>query len=353
MTAAPVRPGKPVLAVEGVSKTFPPVRLSGRIEQALARLGGTEATTGVLDDEDDGLDEPEIADDDAPLAEVDALRDVAFAVHGGTVLGLVGPPGSGKTALLHVIAGLSAPTAGRVVVRGRTVAALEGLVRALPPRLTMEKSLSLLATLLRLSPHEVRQRADAIFAFGGIEADRRVRIGATTRKRRRQLLLGLTLTADAELALLDVPLGGTQFREQCLEAIAELRRRGAVVVVTARHLEAVADFADRVVYLERGTVLYDGPPAEVAERVVRERGAGTRTSHPPLTPDARRYVDFLRVALGPGRAEVALGAAIDVAEAAGLDHVDWDTVANAASIQRHDAQAVVDRLRAGARDRPA
>lgn len=342
----PARPGKPVLAVENVSKTYPPVQVFGRIERALARLGGTEATNTVLEDEDDGLDEPEEMEVEASAAV--ALSEVTFTVAAGSVVGIVGPPGAGKTVLLNTIAGLSAPTEGRVVVRGRTAAALEALVRALPPRLTMERSLTLLATLLRLSPHVLRHRADEIFSFGEIESDRRSRIGSTTRKRRRLLLLGLALSAEVELVLIDVPFGGTRFREKCTQAVAGLRARGTAVLVTARDVDSVADFADRVVYLEQGRIVADAEPGHVAALLKRERGVEGRSGHPPLTHDAARYVEFLQVALGVSRADAAVGAAIDAAEAAGLEHVDWDAIANAAGLDRRDTQAVVDRLRARA-----
>lgn len=333
------------LVVENVSKLYPADRRLNTLERTLARLGGVERDDVPLDDDEDGLDELDEPSEEGG-AETLALDDVSFTVARGCVLGLVGPPGAGKSTLLGIAGGMSDPTSGRVVVRGRVAPALEAYVRALPPRLTLENAVPFLATMVRLSRSDAKRRLDDIFRFGEVQEYRHQLVSSSTRKRRRQLLLGTMFTVEADVLLVDASLGGTRFREKCLERIEERRSAGAAVVVTARDVESVADFADRVVYLERGRVVAEGEPGEVARLIQVERRQSADS--PSLTADATRYIGHLEIAIGVPRTQAATHAAIDAALAARHEHVDWEAIANAVHVPRRDAQAVVDRLRAQA-----
>jgi ABC-type polysaccharide/polyol phosphate transport system ATPase subunit len=335
-----------ILVVDELTKIYRAAPPPGRIVRLMTRFGGGGADRIDVNDDDDDFDDMDdapLSDDQTPRTDAVILDRISFEVKAGTCVAIVGPPKSGKSTLLRVLAGITPPTHGRVVVHGRVAPALDDLIRALPQRLTLAKAALLLATMVRLPRREIARRLHEVFELPNLSGQEQSQVGQSTQKRRRQLLLGVMLAADPVILLFDSPLdGGT--RKRLLARVDEMKREGGVVVVAARDVESV-DFADRVLLLHGGTIAADGSPAAVLEQIRRERAAGDDTVLPPLTDDAQRYAEFLRVALGVFRAEDAVRHATLAAAEAGRSSVDWEAIATAAPMPLHEAQGVVDRLR--------
>ena len=97
-----------------------------------------------------------------------SLRDVSLELSRGEVLGIVGVNGAGKSSLLQLICGVLQPTSGAVEVRGRIAALLE-LGAGFNPDFTGRENIELNATLLGLSPQEIKDKMQSIIEFSGIE----------------------------------------------------------------------------------------------------------------------------------------------------------------------------------------
>jgi ABC-type polysaccharide/polyol phosphate transport system ATPase subunit len=191
---------------------------------------------------------------------VQALDDVSFRVEPGETVAVVGRNGAGKTSTLRVLAGIVPLDSGRVEVGGRVVAQLElgaGFGRAFTGR----ENVYLNAALHGLSRAEVDERLDAILAFAdlGEFAD----LPVSTYSQGMFLRLGFAIAAhlDPDVLLIDevLAVGDEAFQRRCEERIASQIAAGATLVLVSHDASLVERTCERVVVLDRGRLLFDGP----------------------------------------------------------------------------------------------
>ncbi|HET7453832.1 MAG TPA: ABC transporter ATP-binding protein, partial [Thermoanaerobaculia bacterium] len=184
---------------------------------------------------------------------IPALSEVTFSVAPGETIGVVGENGSGKSTLLKILAGIHAPTSGRVATRGR-VAALIELGAGFHPEISARENIEINGMLLGLSRREIAARLDAIVDFAGIaefldEPVRTFSSGMIVR-----LGFAVAAHADPEILLVDevLSVGDEQFTHRCLERIADFQREGRTIVVVTHDLELVVSTARRALRLSGG-----------------------------------------------------------------------------------------------------
>jgi iron complex transport system ATP-binding protein len=209
------------------------------------------------------------------------LRDVSVALAAGERLALVGPNGAGKSTLLRVLAGTLHPAAGRVELGGVPLAGLERseIARRLavvPQQTALPFSMRVeeVVALGRL-PHEAPLRgsrpADRAAVAAAIE---RVGLGHLLGRDARELSLGerqlvllaLAVAQDAPVLLLDEPTVHLDLRHQveAMELLRDLNERDGTALVAVLHdLGLAAHFFPRLVVIDHGRIVADGPPATV------------------------------------------------------------------------------------------
>ena len=203
--------------------------------------------------------------------EVWALRDVSLAIEPGEAVGLVGRNGSGKSTLLRLIAGIIAPTEGRVATGGRVGSLLE-LGAGFHPDFTGRENVELNGMLQGLTRARIRERFDEIVAFAEIEhaIDRPVRTYSSGMTMR----LGFAIAAflEADVLLLDevFAVGDESFQRKCFGVIAAFKEQGGTILFVSHDASAVERLCDRAVLLRDGGVAFDG---RVHEAITRYRRA--------------------------------------------------------------------------------
>jgi ABC-2 type transport system ATP-binding protein len=217
-----------------------------------------------------------------------ALADLDLDVAPGTVLGLLGHNGAGKTTAVRILTTLLAPTSGHAEVAGKDVVreaaavreriAVAGQEASLDERLTGRENLRLIARLQRLSKRDARARTDALLERFEIPGDRL--LGAYSGGMRRRLDLAACLVVRRPVVFLDEPTTGLDpaARADVWAAIGELVSDGAALILTTQYLEEADRLTDRIVVLSGGRTVAEGTPAELKRRV------GDRRVH--LTLDA-------------------------------------------------------------------
>jgi len=206
---------------------------------------------------------------------VRAIEDVSLTVDEGEALGIVGPNGAGKTTLLNVIAGSLRADRGRVVFAGRDVTTLSGhqhcragIARTFQiPRpfagLTAFENVLVGATYGRGESDGKGQRAS-------IEALEQARLlgkantpaGLLTLLERKRLELARALVTEPRILLLDEIGGGLTELEvlELIETIKALRDRGITIVWIEHIVHALRSAVDRLVAIDFGKTLVEGPP---------------------------------------------------------------------------------------------
>jgi len=227
-------------------------------------------------------------------AGVTALADVSLTVAPGELVGIIGPNGSGKTTLFDCVAGAVAPDTGRVLLDGVDItgrpahrAARRGLGRTFQaarvfPRLTVREHL--LAALQEFQPDGFAARLLRLpaAARAEAEADRRARellrwVGlAETAERpaaslsygqRKLLAFAMALAPAPRLLMLDEPMAGVSpvLVEQLARHIAELHAEGRTVLLVEHNLGVVMTLCQRLIVLDHGQKIAEGPPGTVRE----------------------------------------------------------------------------------------
>jgi len=238
--------------------------------------------------------------------EVRALDGVSFAVEEGTVFGLLGPNGSGKTTAVRVLTTILRPDGGTARVLGNDVQKKAGLVRtliglagqyaAVDENLTGRENIQMVGNLNHLERDVVAQRAvELLRQFDLTDAGDRP-LKTYSGGMRRRLDLAAALVARPTVLFLDEPTTGLdpQSRNDLWEVIEQLVGDGTTVLLTTQYLEEADRLASRLAVLDHGRVIAEGTPASMKA----DLGATVLEVGLPSIDDARRTGVILDV-LGP------------------------------------------------------
>lgn len=195
-----------------------------------------------------------------------ALNDVHLSFSPGDRVGIVGRNGAGKSSLLRVIAGIYRPSHGSVELEGFVVPLFQvGL--GFQPELTGEENVEQAGALFGVGRDEMLKRADAIFEFAELEKFRQTPVKYYSRGMGMRLAFTSITSIQPEILLLDEVFGGGDqgFREKAVGRMIELIERTPIVITVSHSMNILRRIANRILWLEGGRVIMDGPVDEVIE----------------------------------------------------------------------------------------
>ena len=199
-----------------------------------------------------------------PAEEFWALRDVSFEVPKGSLFGVIGSNGSGKSSLLRLMAGIYRPTSGAVTAHGRVSVLLE-LGAGFHPALSGRENIFLNAAVLGVPKAEVAERVDQIIEFSGLEEfiDSPVKVYSSGMYVR--LGFSVAVHVDPEILLVDevVAVGDEEFQLRCFSHLDALRSQGVTIVLVSHDLGMMRGTCDRLAWLDQGRLAAIGEPSEV------------------------------------------------------------------------------------------
>jgi ABC-2 type transport system ATP-binding protein len=244
-----------------------------------------------------------------------ALRDVSFEARAGTVTALLGPNGAGKSPTVRILSTLLRADTGTARVGGhdvardpegvRAVIGLTGQSLSVDGKLSGPENLAMFGRLHRLAWPVVRRRSAwllDLFDLGG--AGKRA-VKTYSGGMRRKLDLAISLMAEPRILFLDEPTTGLDLasRRALWDIIRGLVARGTTVLLTTQYLDEADALADSVVFIDAGSVVATGTPAELKARAGRaqfdliaatetdvSRLAGALGPLAVVTDDVRRVV---------------------------------------------------------------
>ena len=230
-----------------------------------------------------------------------AVNEVSLKIMEGEIVGLIGPNGSGKTTLFNCISRVVTPSAGRVLMAGQDLAALgrDGIARLGVGRtyqiprpfgdLTVQENIAipLMFSARPLSPRDALREARAFVEYAELGPRLRERADALSVQERKALEFARALACRPRLLLVDEVASGLTPAEvkRFVAHIRHVRDRYGITVIWVEHIfSALEQVADRVVALEQGRLIADGPLHEVVrnERVLQTYLGGARTPAAPV-----------------------------------------------------------------------
>ncbi|WP_033262754.1 ABC transporter ATP-binding protein [Amycolatopsis vancoresmycina] len=201
----------------------------------------------------------------------DVLRGIGFTVGRGTVTGLLGPNGCGKSTLMRSIVGVQVVEAGRVTVLGRAAGSPDLRRRigyatqdpAIYADLTVTEALRYFAAVLGTGPSDV----DRVIAQTGLGTSARTLVGRLSGGQRGRANLAVALLGTPELLVLDEPTVGSdpELRDELWTLFHTLAAAGTTLLISSHVMDEAAR-CDDLLLLHRGTLLARGAPAQLRAR---------------------------------------------------------------------------------------
>jgi ABC-2 type transport system ATP-binding protein/lipopolysaccharide transport system ATP-binding protein len=192
-------------------------------------------------------------------SELWSLRDVSFSVAEGEALGIVGPNGAGKSTILKILTGITVPTSGAVVTRGRVAALLE-VGTGFHPELTGRENVYLNGAILGMSRRDIRLRFDAIVDFAGIERFLDTPVKRYSSGMYLRLAFAVAAHLEPDILVVDeiLAVGDAEFQRKCLSRMQEVERQGRTVVFVSHDLDTLSKLCTRSLWLEAGRIRDSG-----------------------------------------------------------------------------------------------
>jgi ABC-type polysaccharide/polyol phosphate transport system ATPase subunit len=195
-----------------------------------------------------------------------ALRDVDLTVQQGETVGIIGRNGSGKTTMLRLLAGVSAPTTGRLRVTG-SIAPLIGIGVGFNPELTGRENVQANGEILGIPREVIHRDFDEIVAFAELEDFIETPVKYYSSGMFLRLAFAVAIHVEPDVLLVDevLAVGDLAFQLKCFDRMRALQANGTTIVIVTHNLGILERLAQRTMVLHRGQVSFMGDVADALD----------------------------------------------------------------------------------------
>jgi len=196
-----------------------------------------------------------------------ALREVNVEIKQGEIIGIIGRNGAGKSTLLKILTGITPPTEGEIVMRGRTASLLE-VGTGFHPELTGRENIFLNGAILGMTKKEIVKKFDEIVAFAGIEKFLDTPVKYYSSGMYVRLAFSVAAHMEPDILLVDevLAVGDAEFQKKCLGKMEEVTQgKGRTILFVSHNMAAMEVLCPRSVLLENGGIKMVGPTKEVID----------------------------------------------------------------------------------------
>jgi len=204
-----------------------------------------------------------------------ALRDVCCEIKRGEVVGIIGRNGAGKSTLLKILSRITEPTRGYAEIRGRVGSLLE-VGTGFHPELTGRENIYLNGAILGMKQAEIKRKFDEIVAFAEVERFIDTPLKHYSSGMYLRLAFAVAAHLDPEILMVDevLAVGDARFQKKCLDKMQDVGQQGRTVLFVSHNMPAITRLCGRVILLDEGRLLKDGPAHQVVSAYLNS-GFGT------------------------------------------------------------------------------
>jgi lipopolysaccharide transport system ATP-binding protein len=213
-----------------------------------------------------------------------ALKNVSFDIMPGEIIGIIGSNGAGKSTLLKILSGITPPTTGEIIMRGRAASLLE-VGTGFHPELTGRENIFLNGAILGMTKAEIARKFDEIVEFAGIEKFIDTPVKYYSSGMYVRLAFSVAAHMEPDILVVDevLAVGDTEFQKKCLGKMEEVtRKQGRTILFVSHNLEAVERLCTKTMLLKKGEVVKFGETSEVINYYINvDRTFNSVIEYPP------------------------------------------------------------------------
>lgn len=193
-----------------------------------------------------------------------ALKDISFNIYPEEIIGIIGRNGAGKSTLLKILAQITPPTTGEIILRGRIASLLE-VGTGFHPELTGRENIYLNGAILGMKRKEIAKQFDSIVDFAEIEKFLDTPVKHYSSGMYMRLAFAVAAHLNPEILLVDevLAVGDLAFQKKCLGKIEQVSKSGRTVLFVSHNTQAITRLCDRIFLLDEGKLIKDGPADQV------------------------------------------------------------------------------------------
>lgn len=274
-----------VIKIENLSKKYrlgviSRKMLVDQIESWVARkLGRPDPHASVFEQQTDRMPTPH---------DFWALHDINLEIRRGDVVGIMGRNGSGKSTLLKLLSRITAPTEGKISIRGRIASLLE-VGTGFNYELTGKENVYLNGSILGLKQKEIDERYERIVAFAEIADFMDTPVKRYSSGMRVRLAFAVAAHLEPEILILDevLAVGDAKFQEKCLNRISEIRNSGTTVLFVSHSAQSVMELCTHGIVLHEGRLVAHGTAREATEKYLESLHLSHSENFIPGVPESR------------------------------------------------------------------
>lgn len=239
-----------------------------------------------------------------------ALNNINFEVKQGEVLGIIGRNGAGKSTLLKILSRTTAPSTGRLRIKGRVASLLE-VGTGFHPELTGRENVYLNGAIMGMTKREITNKFDEIIDFAGVERYIDTPVKRYSSGMYVRLAFGVAAHLEPEILIVDevLAVGDAEFQKKCLGKMKDVStREGRTVLFVSHNLDAIKTLCNKAMLLQYGRVDMEGTTGRVLNRYleadgqVLEQTFAFKKGSPSIT-----FVSVNKEELGLGKLEMTIG----------------------------------------------
>jgi lipopolysaccharide transport system ATP-binding protein len=189
-----------------------------------------------------------------------ALNNLYLEIKQGESVGIIGRNGAGKSTLLKILSRITAPTTGRITLRGRVGSLLE-VGTGFHPELTGRENIFLNGSILGMSHAEIQNDFDSIVDFSGVEKFLDTPVKRYSSGMYVRLAFGVAAHLKPEILLIDevLAVGDMEFQQKCLGKMSQIAGEGRTILFVSHNMAAIQNFCKQCIVINAGSIVFNGP----------------------------------------------------------------------------------------------
>lgn len=210
-----------------------------------------------------------------------ALRNLNIEIKQGEIIGIIGNNGAGKSTLLKILTGITPPTEGEVIMRGKVASLLE-VGTGFHPELTGRENIFLNGAILGMTKREIIRKFDEIVAFSGVEKFLDTPVKYYSSGMYVRLAFSVAAYMEPDILLIDevLAVGDADFQKKCLGKMEDVSKEtGRTILFVSHNLSAVKNICKRCILLQKGKIEAFGETGAIIDQYLSSAQSNKKAVH--------------------------------------------------------------------------